>query len=165
MADAFAAGPTVELEAHLAAPPEVVWEWIADHERMREWMPVAEVVRRRPGRPDENGAGAVRTVRCSPFVYEEEIVASKPPERMEWVLKEGAPVREMKGEVLLTAEPGGTRIRWRLVLRPLVPGTGPLLRRAFERQVRRGLEGLAHKVRLGRGERSRIWPRAQRRLF
>jgi hypothetical protein len=128
---------------------------------------VAEVVRRREGRPEADGAGAVRTVRARPLVYEERITAWKPPERIEWVLVEGAPVRDLRGEVVLAPAAGGTRTRlsWRLSFRPLVPFTGRWLRRAFERQARRGLEGLAHKVRLGRADRSRIWPRHERRLW
>lgn len=157
----------VEVERSIPAPPAVVWEWLADHERMREWMPVAEVVRRRPGHPDPDGLGAVRTVRCPPLVTEERVVAWKPPERMEWELAEGAPVRALRGEVALTPTADGraTRVRWRVVFRPLVPGTGRWLGRLFERQARRALEGLSHKVRLGRDDRSKIWPRHQRRLL
>lgn len=156
----------VSAEGELPAPPDAVWEWIADHERMREWMPVAEVVRRRPGAPDPDGLGALRVVHCAPLVTEERVVAWKPPERLEWLVLEGAPLREARGEAVLA--PRGerrTQLRLSLRFRPLVPGTGWWLRRVFARQLRRGIEGLEHKVRLGRDDRCKIWPRRQRRLW
>lgn len=157
----------VELDRELPGAPDAVWAWVADHERMREWMPISEVVLRRPGKPDENGLGALRTVRWTPLVYEERITAFKPCERLEWELTEGAPVRDLRGEWALEAGPDGrtTRVHVRLRFRPRVPGTGWWLRRAFQRQLERGLVGLERKLSLGREDRSRIWRRRERRLW
>jgi uncharacterized protein YndB with AHSA1/START domain len=134
------------VERLIPAPRERVWEVMADHEGMKRWMPVREVVRRRPGSPDPNGIGAVRTIRGMGLVLEEQITGWKPPERMEYVLTEGAPIRDHLGEIVLTSEPGGTRVRWNVRFRPLVPGTGALLRFALRRSLAQGLEALAKQL-------------------
>jgi uncharacterized protein YndB with AHSA1/START domain len=137
----------IVLEQDVAAEPRRVWELVANHEGMKKWMPVREVVRRRPGSPDPDGVGAVRTIRGSGLVIEERITAFKPPERLEYVLIEGAPVRDHHGEVLLEPRAGGgTHVRWRVRFRPLVPGTGWLLERMLRRALERGLEGLKRRA-------------------
>jgi uncharacterized membrane protein len=140
------AGIEVERSVRIAAPSRRVWELLADHEGMPAWMPVREVVRRRPGRPEANGVGARRVVRASGLAIEERITAFEPERRLVYEVVEGAPVRDHRGEVLLEPDGDATRVRWRVSLRPLVPGTGWLLRRIVGRLVGRGLEGLARRA-------------------
>jgi uncharacterized protein YndB with AHSA1/START domain len=144
----LAAGSGVEVErsARIAAPPERIWAILADHEAMTEWLPVREVVRRRPGEGDPNGLGAVRVVRGSGLALEERITGFEPPRRLEYRLLEGAPVRDHRGEVCLEPDGDGTRVRWRVELRPLVPGTGWLLRRLVDRMLRAALRGLDRRA-------------------
>lgn len=137
---------SIELEVHLAAAPRTIWALLADHERMPEWMPVREVVRRRAGAPDPNGVGAVRTIRGGGLVVEERITGWKPPERMEYTLVAGAPIRDHRGSIELSPEGGGTRLRWRVRFRPLVPGTGWIAERLLARSLRRGLAALREKL-------------------
>jgi uncharacterized protein YndB with AHSA1/START domain len=134
------------VERLVPAPRERVWEILSDHEGMKKWLPVREVVRRRPGSPDPNGVGAVRTIRGMGLVIDEQITGFKPPERLEYVLTEGAPIRDHLGEVVLTEEPGGTRVRWSVRFRPAIPGTGTLLRFLLRRGIAQGLENLAKRV-------------------
>lgn len=136
----------IEVERLIPAPREKVWALLADHEGMRRWMPVREVVRRRPGAPDPNGVGAVRTIRGMGLVLEEQVTAFEPNERMEYVLTEGAPIRDHVGEVRLAQEGAGTRVRWTVQFRPVVPGTGWLLRAALKRGLEQGLEGLEKRA-------------------
>jgi len=132
----------VVAEAWLAAPPAEVWRRLADHERMSKWMPVREVVRRRPGAPDPDGLGAVRTVKAGGFVFDEEIVGWKPGERLEYRLTGGAPLREHRGVVRLIADGAGTRVVWSVAFRPAIPGTGGLVERELRRLLEGGLCGL-----------------------
>ncbi len=145
----------VELAIRIAASPEAVWQVLANHERMPEWMPAREVVRRRPGSTDPNGVGAVRTLRLGALVVEERITAYKPPERLEYVVIEGAPLRQHRGEVVLSPAADGTRVGWSVSFRPLIPGTGWLLRSAVRRLLARSLEGLKRRVESGSGSKLR----------
>jgi uncharacterized protein YndB with AHSA1/START domain len=143
------AGVEVERSLRIEAPSRRVWELLTDHEDMPTWLPVREVVRRRPGRPDPNGVGALRVVRGSGLAIEERITAFEPERRMVYEVVAGAPVREHRGEVWLEPDGDATRVRWRVSLRPRLPGTGWLLRRIVDRLVGRGLEGLARRAERG----------------
>ncbi len=143
-----------QLEIYIAAPTEGVWELVADHERMPEWSAAREVIRRRPGSPDPNGVGAIRTVRAGGIVVDERITAFKPHERLEYTLVEGAPVRDHHAELVLTPWGQGTNVRWATSFRPLVPGTGWILGFALRRGLRRALAGLKRRAELARGGRA-----------
>lgn len=146
---AAVAGVEVERSVRIEAPSRRVWELLANHEGMPTWLPVREVVRRRPGRPDPNGVGALRVVRGSGLAIEERITAFEPERRLVYEVVAGAPVRDHRGEVRLEPEGDATRVHWRVSLRPRVPGTGWLLRRVVAGLVGRGLEGLARRAERG----------------
>ncbi len=66
-----------------------------------------------------------------------------PPKRMTYRLVAGAPIRDHSGEVRFDREGAGTRVTWKVDFRPLVPGTGGLIRRVLERGLRDTLARLA----------------------
>lgn len=132
----------VEREIRIAAPRGRVWEILSHHEGMPAWFPAREVVRRRPGSPEPDGVGAVRVVRASGLALEERITVFKPEERLEYVVVGGAPLRDHRGEVVLSRDPLGTSVRWRVEMAPRIPGTGWILRRTTDRMLDRGLSGL-----------------------
>jgi len=133
----------IEIEKQVRAPVEKVWALLADHEGMKRWMPVREVVRRRPGAPDPNGVGAVRTIRGMGLALEEEIVAFEPGKRLGYRLTAGAPIRNHAGEVTLAPDGAGTRVRWSVGFDAIVPGSGGLLAFALRRSLSQGLDQLA----------------------
>jgi uncharacterized protein YndB with AHSA1/START domain len=139
----------VEHEALIAASRERIWEILTDHEGMPRWFPAREVIRRSPGSPDPNGVGAVRVVRASGLAIEERVTAFEPGKRLEYVVTGGVPLRNHRGQVVLdTSDSEGDRcsVRWSVELRPRIPGTGWILRRATDRLIRDGLEGLRRFV-------------------
>lgn len=136
----------IELSEWIAAPPDRVWALVADHEGMKKWAGVREVVRRRPGSPEPDGVGAIRTVRGFGLVIDERITAFKPGERLEYTVVEGAPIRDHAGEVVLAAERDGTRVTWTVRFRPLVPGTGGLIARILRAGLSRSLTGMKARV-------------------
>jgi uncharacterized membrane protein len=77
------------------------------------------------------------------MAIEEEITAFDPPKRMAYRLVAGAPVRDHFGEVRFDPEGSGTRVTWTVRFRPLIPGTGWLLRKALQRGLRTVLAALA----------------------
>jgi uncharacterized protein YndB with AHSA1/START domain len=129
----------IELEQYIAAPPSRVWPVLSDHEAMPRWMSVREVVRRRSGSPEPNGVGAIRTIRGMGLVIEEQVTGWKLGERFEYVLTEGAPLRDHTGEMVLEPAEGGTLVRWCVRFRPLIPGTGALIERLVRAGLARGL--------------------------
>lgn len=133
----------VELERRIAAPAAVVWELVRHHEHMPSWSPAREVVRRRSGAEDPDGIGAVRVVRISGLAIEERVTDFKPERRIELLAMEGGPFRDCASEMELIPESDHTRLRWRVVMQPLLPGTGWLLRRGTAHVLRRGLAGVA----------------------
>jgi uncharacterized protein YndB with AHSA1/START domain len=133
----------IEVSEHVQAPPAVVFARYTDHERWVDWAGVKEVVLRQQGHPAPNGLGAIRVIRQAGMAIEEEVTAFDPPKRMAYRLVAGAPVRDHSGEVRFDPEGSGTRVTWTIRFRPLIPGTGWLLRRALERGLRTVLASLA----------------------
>jgi len=136
----------IEVSRSIAAPRERVWALLANHEGMKKWAPVREVIRRRPGSPDPDGVGAIRTVRASGMAVDERITAFKPGERLEYTLLEGAPIRDHAAEIVLAPDGDGTRVVWSVHFRPLVPGTGWLLARILRGGLERSLDGLRRRA-------------------
>jgi uncharacterized protein YndB with AHSA1/START domain len=136
----------ISLEAHIDAPRERVWETLVDHERMPDWFPAKEVIRRRPGNPDPNGLGTRRVVRMSGLAMEEVVTAFKPGEHLEYSVIEGAPFVDHMADVILMDEGDGTRLRWSTRLRPLLPGTGWLVKNNVARTLQRAVSGLKRIV-------------------
>jgi uncharacterized protein YndB with AHSA1/START domain len=135
----------IALERHVAAPALRIFAVVADHERMPDWFPAREVVRRRPGSPHPDGVGAVRVVRAAGLAVEERVTAFQPGERLAWVLVAGAPLRSARGEVCLLPEGNGTRVRWSVEFEVGLPGSAWLARRVLRRALDRALEGLARR--------------------
>ncbi len=133
----------VGLERCIGAPASRVWEIVRDHERMPSWSPAREVVRRQAGEGDPDGIGAVRVVRIAGLAIEERVIDFKPERRIAVLAMQGGPFRDCASEMELLPEGDATRVRWRVAMRPLLPGTGWLLRRGTARLVRSGLSGVA----------------------
>ena len=136
----------IELTQAIAAPPEKVFAFYTDHVGWERWAGVREVVLRQTGDPPPNGLGAIRVIRARGMAIEEEITAFEPPRRMGYRLVAGAPVRDHAGEVRFEPDGAGTRVTWTVRFRPLVPGTGWLVRRMLERGLRDVLTALAENV-------------------
>lgn len=136
----------IELSQAVAAPPEKVFAFYTDHVGWQRWAGVKEVVLRQTGDPPPNGLGAIRVIRARGMAFEEEITAFEPPRRLGYRLVAGAPVRDHAGEVRFEPDGAGTRVTWTIRFRPLVPGTGWVLRRVLERELRGVLAALAERA-------------------
>jgi uncharacterized protein YndB with AHSA1/START domain len=136
----------IEVTQAIAAPPDKVFAIYTDHVGWQDWAGVKEVVLRQTGDPPPNGLGAIRVIRARGMAIEEEITAFEPPRRLGYRLVAGAPVRDHAGEVRFEPDAAGTRVTWTVRFRPLVPGTGWLLRRVLERGLREVLTALAENA-------------------
>lgn len=119
-----------EVVARSTAAPARVFALLADGAGWSRWA--GPLVRKSSweceGTPPPGGVGAIRRLGSSRFYSREQIVDYDPPARLGYVLLSGQPVRDHRADVRLEPDGDGTRIVWRETFRPIVPGTGSLLR-------------------------------------
>ena len=135
----------VQVQRHIAGPPQSVFDAYTDHVSWAEWAGIGPARLAREGVPAPNGVGCNRVLGPAISAAHEEILSFEPPKRMTYRIVKGLPVlRDHFGEVdFSSAEGGGTLVVWRFRFEPRIPGFGGLLRRMIERTFRGALEGLA----------------------
>ncbi len=138
-------GCSYEVRVHSPAPPERVFELLADATSWPQWAgPLAKHGSwDRQGDPPPGGVGAIRKLGRWPAYGREEIVAYEPPRQLSYTIVRGQPVRNYRADVTLTPDGDGTQIAWGATFDPLVPGTGALLTFFFRRIITRFANGLA----------------------
>ncbi|QJY50370.1 SRPBCC family protein [Pseudonocardia broussonetiae] len=131
----------------VAAPPDQVWGVLADHEGMRTWVPGLRVAVTRPGTSETGGVGTVRKVGfgiAGPIV--EEVVAFEPGRRLGYRALAGVPLKDYRGEVVLSPAGAGTEIRYTVEAEQRLPFGEALLVRGLAAGL---LSGLVRGVRAG----------------
>lgn len=125
-----------EVSAHSAAPPERVWELLADATSWQRWA--GPMVLRswweREGDEAPGGVGAVRRLGMRGASSREEIVAYDPPRHLGYIWPTRI-VRGYRADVRLEPEGGGTRIVWSGSFSPTVLGPAPVMLRFFQLTV------------------------------
>ena len=133
---------TIRVEKHLDAPPEALFEVLADHDGYDRFAGVrrAEVVT--PGDPAPNGLGAMRRIWIGPLRFEEKITAYEPPARLDYLIVDlrGVPFRHEGGSIRLTASGAGTDALWTSSFEIPIPLIGGALDWAFSARLERGFE-------------------------
>ena len=112
----------VEAEGVAQAPPEVVWELVANADSYSEWGPWTASGYENLGAQAPDGAGVVRWMRYGRTTTVEKVLASKPPRRLVYTVVKGIPVRHYRAEVTLSPEGEGTHIRWTASWDRTLPG-------------------------------------------
>lgn len=102
----------VEARSHTTAPPEVLWQLLADADGYSAWGPWSESRYETEGGASAGGVGAVRRLRTGRFTLIERIEEVDPPRRMVYTVVRGIPVRNYRAEIILTPTGAGTDIRW-----------------------------------------------------
>jgi uncharacterized protein YndB with AHSA1/START domain len=115
---------TLDVSRTVAAPPEVVWEVVADLRGMGDYTRVRKVELEREGEPPPNGVGAIRVVHLIGPPIREEITAFEPPRRFAYRMLSGAPVRDHVGTIELSPAGNGTRMSYVVETTPTVPLAG-----------------------------------------
>jgi len=130
--------PYAVAERHLEAAPQAVWERISDLAGMESWsgLPV------RIQTSGSVGVGTRRRLRMFGSWVTEEVVAWDPPRGYAYRLRSGAPLSDHHGEVSVTADGSGSRVRWAVRFRSRLPLAGPLIAAALQRRIARALTGL-----------------------
>lgn len=115
----------IDVHATSPASPEAVWALLADATTWPEWSDFEEATIEQPDADGGQGVGSRRRFKVGRTRSREEIVAFEPPRHVAYVLLSGLPVRDYRGDVVLTGTGnGGTDIHWHSEFRPRIPGTG-----------------------------------------
>ncbi len=115
---------TLDFSRTVAAPPETVWEVVADLRGMSEFTRFRKIELEREGDPPPNGVGAIRVMHLVGPPVREEIIAFEPPRRFAYRMLSGAPVRDHVGTIELEPAGEGTRMSYVLETTPRIPVVG-----------------------------------------
>jgi uncharacterized protein YndB with AHSA1/START domain len=132
----------IHVSRTIPAPPEPVFDLLADHANYERFRPIHASALLREGEPPPNGVGALREIKVRPLTFEEEITAYERPSRLDYlIVKLNVPFEHHGGSIRLSPEGGGTHVDWRssyTVPTPVVGGLQeivwkPILNRGFRR--------------------------------
>ena len=139
---------TYEFTVQCGAPPDVVFEVLADATHWKDWAGTTVGVSEwdREGVPAPGGVGAVRKLGRWPFFTREQITEYDPPRHLGYTILSGFPVRGYHADIDLLPETTGTTIRWAGAFEPKVPGTGTALEALLERIVLGYARGAAQEA-------------------
>jgi uncharacterized protein YndB with AHSA1/START domain len=112
----------VEAKGVAQAPPEAVWELVANADRYSEWGPWSASGYENLGAQAPDGAGVIRWMRYGRTTTVEKVLESEKPRRLVYTVVKGIPVRNYRAEVTLTPEGEGTHIRWAASWDRTLPG-------------------------------------------
>ena len=129
---------TYEFTVQCGAPPDVVFEVLADATHWKDWAGTTVGVSEwdREGVPAPGGVGAVRKLGRPPAFALEQILEYDPPRHLAYTIVRGLPVRGYHADIdLLPTTTGGTTIRWAGAFEPKIPGTGALFAATLHRIV------------------------------
>jgi uncharacterized protein YndB with AHSA1/START domain len=139
---------TLDFSRTVAAPPETVWEVVADLRGMTEYTRFRKIELEREGEPPPNGVGAIRVLHLVGPPVREEIIAFEPPRRFAYHLLSGAPVKDHVGTIELEPAGEGTRMSYVLETTPKVPlvgfGVVAVIRKVVE-DIAAGIAGEAER--------------------
>ncbi|MXW41922.1 MAG: SRPBCC family protein [Acidimicrobiia bacterium] len=137
---------TVSSSTPIAAPQQLVWEVIANHDFYAHWAISSQVTLDVKGTPDPNGVGDVRVSRFGPVSIREEITMFEPPNRMAYrVVSSPLPLRSCCSEFLLVTDQSnnGCTLHCDIWFELMIPLTGPIMRRLMNIYAQRIVAGIA----------------------
>jgi len=131
------------LVRQVSAPPQTVFDVIADHRGYADITPLRASELEREGEPAPNGVGAIRVFRSVGPALREEVLSYEPPSRLSYTMLSGAPLRDHVGTVELTPRDGGTEVVWAIRTNPTLPLVGGAVVAVAKRAVGQLLNGVA----------------------
>jgi uncharacterized protein YndB with AHSA1/START domain len=131
----------------IPAPPEPVFDLLADHANYDRFRPIHGSELLRQGDPAPNGVGALRQIKVRPLVFDEEITAYERPTRLDYlIVKLNVPFKHHGGSITLTPDGGGTKVDWRSSFTVPVPLVGPVVELPWFLTLRRGFNRVLEDV-------------------
>ena len=139
----------VLIEQKISAPIETVFDRLADHNRMGEWLS-ADISRTKDsGNASEgvNGTGSVRTIRILKLLdFDETVVRCEKPGTIEYRISRGSPLRNHLGRINLKANGGDVYIQWEITFDMAIPLTGGITALLLKAAIGRGLATLRKQI-------------------
>lgn len=138
----------VHFEQFFAAERERVFAYFADHEKFgRIWPGRFRRIHESADAAQPNGLGSVREIKSSGFTFEETITAFDPPQRIEYRITRGGPIKNHLGRLLFSEVPGGTKLEYTIEFDPRLRFTGGLIASvlcaSWHRGVQRAIDDLS----------------------
>lgn len=138
---------TVRVTRKIPAPPDAVFDLLADHANYDRFRGVRRSELLREGDPPPNGVGAMRLVLSGPIRFEEEITTFERPAKLDYlIVKINAPYEHEGGRIRLSEEGGGTRAEWTSVFRVRTPLIGGLQERVWAVILARGFRRVLEDI-------------------
>ncbi len=140
----------VRLACRINAEPTRVYDFFCDHESFgRIWPGTIKRIKDsdEPGNP--NGLGSVRSIQLGPIVFEETHITCQRPQRIQYTVTRGGPIKNHLGTIDFIAEDDGTRIDYTISFDPRIPLTGCLIARSLKRDWERGIQPIIAELNRG----------------
>jgi ribosome-associated toxin RatA of RatAB toxin-antitoxin module len=138
---------TVHVTRTIPAPPEAVFDLLADHANYDRFRGIRRSELLREGDPAPNGVGAMRRVRIGPLRFEEEITAFERSSRFEYlIMKVNTPFEHLGGRIEVSGSDGGSLVDWTSSFRIPVPAIGGLIERPWSFALARGFRRVLEDV-------------------
>jgi uncharacterized protein YndB with AHSA1/START domain len=123
----------------IQAPPENVFDILADHANYKLFPGISDSKLLTPGKRERNGIGAVRQVDVGLAKFVEVITRYKRPTRLDYrIVRSFPPVEHEGGSIKLEAVAGGTLVTWTSTIRLRLPLVGGLLTPLLTAQLSKG---------------------------
>jgi len=132
--------------ATTSAQPGLVFELLRSGATWPTWASIRSFTLARPDANGGEGVGSVRVFAVGPLRTHERLLEISPDHTFRYGIISGIPVREHRAVIELAKTHDGTIITWRAGFRPVVPGTGTLLRALMKEVIRRSANGLAARA-------------------
>ena len=137
---------TVRISQSFSAPVDTVFAALADHNKLGAVLG-APVKRIRDGQGDPNGLGSVRRIGPAPVGVQETVTTFEPNQKIGYrISRFGGPVKNHAGEVLFTPKDTGCEVQWTIGFEGRPSVAGPLIAKALEAAIGRGLSKLARQT-------------------
>lgn len=137
----------VHVEHDFPAPPQVVFDHLAEHENL---APVfgAHVTRLRDGDTERNGVGSMREVKVGPApAVEETVTEFEPNELIEYRVTSKGPLKDHVGIMKFSELPdGNTHLDYRIRLSSHIPGLAGVLKLLLTRGIEKGFTALDREL-------------------
>ena len=136
----------IEITQDFTLPVERAYAYLAEHENLGPLFG-ATITRVRDGDLERNGAGSVRQLKVGPLpAFEETVLEAVPNERIAYRITKGSPLRDHRGVMDFTALPTGSRLRYVIEFRAVVPGMDRLVKIGLTRNITKGLKTVDAKA-------------------
>lgn len=130
---------TITVQHTIQAPPEKIFDILADHANYKQFPGITGSRLLQPGKRDKNGIGAVRQIDVGRARFVELVTRYKRPTRLDYrIVKSFPPVQHQGGSITLEAGPHGTVVTWTSTIRLKLPVVGGLLTPLLTAQLSKG---------------------------